>query len=1128
MTTAADLSITWVSHGEPAAEALRLAVGAAKGGDPLAPVTVVVPSNYVGVATRRRLASGALGPVADRGTGIAAVSFVTVYRLADLLGTARLALSGRRPVSIPVIAAALRAALAADPGMFAPVATHPATETALIAAYRELRDLSEGALDALARRSRRAGDVVRLHAAARGALAPAFYDEEDLLDAAVDAVHEGGPGAAALGGVVVFLPDNVTRHGGRLLGALAAARSEATGGGLVVLAGTTGEPRADGDVVRSLRRMQATLSAAPVANGARGGRARGGADRDVNTGAAVQGQLPLEGLQPPAEIQSVPEPPPLDPLHVVATGRTQIITASDSDEEVRAAVRQVVDAAREGVPLDRIAILHTSPVPYARLLHEQLGAADVTYNGAAVMPLAARVTGRTLLGLLDLPHNDFRREEVFAWLGGARLRHQGRSVPTAAWEDLSRQAGVVAGADWDRRLSRLAAELEERAAAMAAADPDASVARFERDATRARDLRAFVLGLMDELAQVAGAPRTWDAHVAWASRLLAELVGTERHRGHWPLVEQKAAERVERALDRLASLGALEGAIGLDVFTRTLEVELEADLGRVGRMGEGVLVGSVAMGVALDLDLVVVLGLAEGLCPSPTRDDSLLPDRERAATDDELPMRAHGVERQHRQLLAALAGARRQVLTVPRGDLRRNLERTPSRWVLQMAGVLAGGAVTSPALLDGQADWLMHLASFDAGIRRLASAEPATAQEHRLRALMVHGSHRLDLAALRAVGDARVAAGAAMVDARLSARFTRFDGNLSDLAEPVPSPVDRINSATRLEKWSDCPFAYLLRDVLFVEEVENPEDALEMTPRDVGNLVHEVLEAFIVAELAERADGSTDGLLPESELHTIAARVGNDYVERGLAGRPIFWRRTQRRVAADLHRFYQEEVSWRATHDARPLDAELKFGFADATTPAVTLALGDGREVPFRGFADRIDLAANGTLHVIDYKTGKADGYSDLSEDNPDARGRRLQLAVYGQAARARRNAPDAAVQAHYYFISKRGDFVRYGYPVTAEVLAQVGSSLAAVVDGIEHGVFPHHPDALSTSPFISCPYCDPDGLGVTELRRQFERKAVDPSMAPFITFAYGDETEAEADDAHLDDGEGSEPDADA
>jgi hypothetical protein len=50
------VSVEWVSYGSAAAERLRSEVAAAKVTDPLSPVTVIVPSNHVGVATRRRSA----------------------------------------------------------------------------------------------------------------------------------------------------------------------------------------------------------------------------------------------------------------------------------------------------------------------------------------------------------------------------------------------------------------------------------------------------------------------------------------------------------------------------------------------------------------------------------------------------------------------------------------------------------------------------------------------------------------------------------------------------------------------------------------------------------------------------------------------------------------------------------------------------------------------------------------------------------------------------------------------------------------------------------------------------------------------------------------------------------------
>src|SRR5205085_8484490 len=106
---------------------------------------------------------------------------------------------------------------------------------------------------------------------------------------------------------------------------------------------------------------------------------------------------------------------------VIDRERTRFVTASDADDEVRAAVRAIVDAAREGTPLDRIAVLYASPEPYARLVHEQLAGAGVATNGAAVIPVADRVAGRTLLGLLALPDGGFRRQDVFAWPSAAPL-----------------------------------------------------------------------------------------------------------------------------------------------------------------------------------------------------------------------------------------------------------------------------------------------------------------------------------------------------------------------------------------------------------------------------------------------------------------------------------------------------------------------------------------------------------------------------------------------------------------------------------------------------------------------------------------------------------------------------------
>ena len=110
--------------GAPARELLWSLVRRAKVADPLAPVTVAVPSPYAGLALRRDLA---------RRNGLVNVRFVALARIAELIGAPDLAAAGRVPLSAVRRVEAVHAALHAAPGAFAGVADHRGTELALAA-----------------------------------------------------------------------------------------------------------------------------------------------------------------------------------------------------------------------------------------------------------------------------------------------------------------------------------------------------------------------------------------------------------------------------------------------------------------------------------------------------------------------------------------------------------------------------------------------------------------------------------------------------------------------------------------------------------------------------------------------------------------------------------------------------------------------------------------------------------------------------------------------------------------------------------------------------------------------------------------------------------------------------------
>lgn len=95
------MRVVTTAYGASALAALGEVVGAAKRADPMAPVTVIVPTNLAGIAARRHLAQGVNGL-----SGIAGIEVSTLARLAERFAAP--ALAHRRPTTGVVLAAAWR------------------------------------------------------------------------------------------------------------------------------------------------------------------------------------------------------------------------------------------------------------------------------------------------------------------------------------------------------------------------------------------------------------------------------------------------------------------------------------------------------------------------------------------------------------------------------------------------------------------------------------------------------------------------------------------------------------------------------------------------------------------------------------------------------------------------------------------------------------------------------------------------------------------------------------------------------------------------------------------------------------------------------------------------------------
>lgn len=1023
-------------YGRAASAALARSISEAKDGVALAPVTVIVPSNFAGLAARRMLGSGELGV-----RGVANVNFVTPFRFAELLAVGEL--RGRKPLTKPVLGAAVRRALAQNPRHFRSVRDHRATEQALAVAVGELSNVSVAGRQAIRDHGGHATAIIELFDDITSHLR-SFHDEADVARVAA---HRADLDQVVVpfGHLIWHLPSPTSAP---LASFLRSVLHVAPATAIVAVSGTAA---ADAEVARTMRIAGLSF---PVA--------------------ANEDGMPLDEAD---------ETPPL---------ADHIISVTDADEEVRAVLREIIQLVDQGTPLDRIGVFHPAPDPYVRVLEQQFAAAEIPANGPSRRRLSETIAGRVLMGALALPSERWRRDRVIAVVNSGPLRHDGKPARPAVWDMLSRYAGVVGGLnDWRAKLHVETNRITVAQAEAAQAGNDTRVQRLVDQHRDVQDLAAFIEWLAAAVHAVESATG-WPARAEAAGQLLHGLLGSTQMRLWWPEAEIEAFEQVESALERLAMLETIEPQPSTDVFVRALSSELSVARGRSGRFGDGVVYGPISSAPGHDLDAVFILGCTEGLCPAPRREDVLLADSVRALAGGDLPLRLHQIDEQHRQFLAAIAAAPqgKRWLFFPRGDLRSSRRARPSRWLLPTASALAGTQLyatdfehESPAgvyEVASHADALVQASHFASVEERDAAQVFAYVQDggepnaHPASALIERG--------LRVQRDRR------------SSAFTEFDGNIA--AAPVRASGD-VMSASRLETWATCGFRYFLGYVLGLSERDDPERTVELSALDRGSAMHDVLERFMreQVEAGPPAPHEPWSAAQRSRAQEIAEESFGEYERRGRTGRRIEWETQKSDLLALIDDFLTSDDQYRAAHESTPDHFELGFGMG-ANDP-LEISLDDGRSLLFRGMVDRVDQGPHGSRRIVDYKTGSGNQYKGLAaEDDPTRHGTLLQLGLYAEAVASQLGA--SAVSSEYWMVNTSAGFARHGYGWTPSHRERLVDVLTVIADGIEAGVFATIPGDWQSfrNSYENCAYCDFTSVCPRDRAEHADDKADAPEMA--------------------------------
>lgn len=450
-------AVTTTGFGSAAIESLARVLIDRRGDDLLGPAVVLCGGPLTTVAVRRALGR--------RPGGVAGVWFTTAEGLAEHLARGAMADAGRSPASDLEIQAAIRAELAAAPGLFGKVADHRTTEERLVRLHHQVAGLDDEDLARIqAEDDGIASDAFRILRGA-GRRLDRSWDQGQILAVARNELADMPDGA--LGPIVVFLPEPRRPLEGLLLSALV-PRNDCE-----ILVGLTGEGVID-------RRHQQRLA-----------------------GWSVQ--------LPPAAAD------------VTSVETAKVIEVADPGDEVRAALGDVAAHAAAGVPLSSMAVLYSHPDPYASLLADQLEAARIPWSGPGHRPVSQSLTGRFLLRLIGLAQDGLERAAVLGLAAAAPVVDiDGNPVPTFDWDLLSRQAGVIDDEHWEPRLTALARQYERNG--VPEIGPDGVVPH--PDAARTRALLEFVTDLrlrLDEGRAATG----WHRWTEWARGLLETYLGPD-------------------------------------------------------------------------------------------------------------------------------------------------------------------------------------------------------------------------------------------------------------------------------------------------------------------------------------------------------------------------------------------------------------------------------------------------------------------------------------------------------------------------------------------------------------------------------------------------------------------------
>jgi ATP-dependent helicase/nuclease subunit B len=749
------------------------------------------------------------------------------------------------------------------------------------------------------------------------------------------------------------------------------------------------------------------------------------------------------------------------------------------DDEISVVAKEILLlVGQEGMAFEQVGVIARSLDGYGAKIKEIFAQHRIPITGGIEEPVVQFPLTKAAILLMNLAAKDYLRSHVIDLMSSPYFRlnrsaHQASELRPDLWDLATRELAICKGMKEWQRIDRYTVEGMK----LSQISDDDERRFVEIPAAQLRALTTILKGVDKVLSRLPEHASWTDYADSW-KQLFARYLGIEAE----PASDFNAADilvckQIIETLDEVSGLDAVEPDVSLRQFSETFQHWLErSTIVETDKNVGGVTVSSASAARGIKFRALFIVGMNEGIFPRTISEDAFLRDRDREVLERDLghkvsqKLAAFDEEKLVFTLLVNSVTDRLYCSFQRSDDSGRVL--APSWYIEELKRALSGAQQKkfSEHTIPRSTIDKVSCRPFDRE-ESLLPAELAirlnlTGKESRSLIEAANLSPNLYEQGLKAI------AGVDLSTERLDV----FDGMIQTPAKHWLHFSRHGISPTALELYARCPFQYFARQVLGLERLEIPEDVMEPSVAEFGNLGHEILKTTYRELISGDYFMNSALSIDVDEILTAAARqTFSQYESDHPIGYPLAWASFCEGLTELIREILRTDLQALRESGYRPV--RLEIGMADqlpSDWPEVI------RELAIRGRIDRIDVDRNGNrLRIVDYKFKRSSSATTTEKDLNTAalRGEKLQPPVYSLLGKrwAKVNQAelhDPEVEATLFYIAQSwsdGPLVLRTF--SAETLGtklgdEIKETVSELVSGIRAGRF-----FMQRGPY--CSYCE-------------------------------------------------------